>query len=267
MKLQLPNFINRYFKRREGLKKYHESINSFLTDSKLSVEENEKLVVLQKEFGLSGEDVSNIHKTSVASVFNDIGSDKRITDDEKKALEKLLTHFNLTKNDVSFDQDSFNRYYTLALIDKGVLPKIDSAQAGVNVIFKEGEVLHWAVSASMMKRKRVTTRVNYGGFTASVKIMKGLHYRVGSIGVQSESKEILNSEDSGVFYITNQRIGYIGYRKQFSFPFKKIGSLELRSDGLHIFKDGKEAPYILELRDYEVPLAMISSILNNITDE
>jgi hypothetical protein len=242
MKLKLPEFVQRYFKRRDGLKKYQESISSFLADSELSVEENAKLAEMQKEFGLSAEDVNSIHKTSVASVFTNIESDKRITDDEKNSLDKLLNHFNLSKSDIAFDQDSFNKYYTLALVDKGVLPTIDNAQAGVNIVFREGEVLHWAVSASMMKRKKVTTRVNYGGFTGSVKIMKGVRYRVGSIGVSSVSKEIMDTEDSGAFYVTNQRVGYIGYRKQFSFPFKKIGSLELRSDGLHIFKDGKESP-------------------------
>lgn len=262
MKIQLPGFVERYFKKRDGLKKYQASITSFLADSELSVEETDKLAELQKEFGLSAEDVQGIHKTSVASVFSNIGSDKRITDDEKKSLEKLLSHFNLSKSDIAFNQDSFNKYYTLALVDKGVLPTIDNAQAEVNIVFKEGEVLHWAVAGSLMKRKKVTTRVNYGGLTGSIKIMKGVRYRVGSIGVSSVSKEILDNEDSGAFYVTNQRIGYLGYRKQFSFPFKKIGSLELRSDGLHIFKDGKEAPYILELRDYEVPLAMISFILN-----
>jgi hypothetical protein len=262
MKLQLPSFIERYFKRRDGLKKYQESISSFLSDSELSVEENEKLAEIQKEFGLSVEDVKGIHKTSVASVFSNISSDKRITDEEKSALEKLLNHFSLSKNDIAFNQDSFNKYYTLALVEKGVLPTIANAQSEVNIVFKPDEILHWAVAASMMKRKKVTTRVNYGGFTGSVKIMKGVRYRVGSIGVSSVSKEILDKEDSGAFYVTNQRLGYLGYRKQFSFPFKKIGSLELRSDGLHIFKDGKEAPYILELRDYEVSLAIISFILN-----
>jgi hypothetical protein len=237
-------------------------MTAFLADSELTFDESEKLMEMQKEFGLSDDDVKAIHKTSVASVFTAMGSDKRITDDEKNALEKLLNHFSLTKSDIAFNQDNFNKYYTLALVDKGILPTIENAQAELNVVFKEDEVLHWAIAADMMKRKKVTTRVNYGGFTGSIKIMKGVRYRVGSIGVQSVSKEIMDKEDSGVFYITNQRVGYLGYRKQFSFPFKKIGSLELRSDGLHIFKDGKETPYILELRDYEVPLAMISLILN-----
>lgn len=260
--MKLPGFVERYFKKKEGLKKYQESISAFLADSELTVEEDDKLAELQKEFGLSAEDVKAIHKTSVASVFTAIGSDKRITDDEKNKLEKLLDHFGLSKTDIAFNQDSFNKYYTLALVDKGVLPTIANGQAEVNIVFKEDEVLHWAVAADMMKRKRVTTRVNYGGFTGSVRIMKGVRYRVGSMNVQSVSKKIMDKEDSGAFYITNQRIGYLGYRKQFSFPFKKIGSLELRPDGLHIFKEGKEAPYILELRDYEVALAIISFILN-----
>jgi hypothetical protein len=108
----------------------------------------------------------------------------------------------------------------------------------------------------------VTTRVNYGGLTASVKIMKGVRYRVGSMQVQAVTREVMDTEDSGILYITNQRVGYLGFRKQFSFPYAIIGSLELRPDGLHIFKDGKEAPYILGLDDYEVVLAMISFLIN-----
>ena len=136
----------------------------------------------------------------------------------------------------------------------------------MNILFKQGEVLHWAVGGYFLKRKKVTTRINYGGLTGSIRIMKGISYRVGSVGVERVSKEIMDREDSGMFYITNQRIGYQGYRKQFSFPFSKIGSLELRYDGLHIFKDGKESPYILELNDHEVALSVISLLMNRKED-
>lgn len=260
--MQLPGFVDRYFKKREGLQKYEESIASFLSDSEISVEESDKLAEIQKEFGLSVDDVKGIHKSSVAKTFTSMGSDKRITEEEKKSLEKLLQHFELSKTDIAFNQDSFNKYYILGLIDKGILPTIDNAKEQVNIVLKEGEVFHWAIVATLLKRKKVTTRINYGGLTGSVRIMKGVSYRVGSIGVQSVSKEIMDREDAGIFYVTNQRIGYLGYRKQFSFPLKKIGSLELRPDGLHVFKDGKEAPYILELKDYEVALASISFLLN-----
>lgn len=260
--MKLPKFIQNYLHRKEGLKKYEESISSFLSDSKISVEENDKLLEIKKEFNLTDDDLKKIHGNSVGSVFKNMGSDMRITDEEKASLEKLLDHFNLSKSDIQFNQDNFNKYYTLALVDKGVLPTIDNPQSELNILFKEDETLHWAIASSLMKRKKVTTRINYGGFTGSIKITKGVRYRVGSMGVSSVSKEIMDKEDSGAFYITNQRIGYQGYRKQFSFPFKKIGSLELRSDGLHIFKEGKEAPYILQLKDYEVALAIISYILN-----
>ena len=92
--------------------------------------------------------------------------------------------------------------------------------------------------------------------------MKGVRYRVGSLGIGAESKEVLASEDNGIFYITNQRVGYIGSRKQFALPFSKVHSFELRSEGMYIFKEGKETPYIITLDDYEVPSAMVSFIIN-----
>ena len=83
MKIKLPKFIERHFRKKDGLKKYQESIASFLADSEISVKESEKLSEIQKEFGLSEEEVKNINKTSLSAVFSNLSSDKRITDDEK----------------------------------------------------------------------------------------------------------------------------------------------------------------------------------------
>ncbi len=260
--MKLPSFIEKYLQRKKGLKEYQERIKSFLQDGQISVEENSKMSDLQKEFGLSEIDANKIHKNALSGVFKDMSTDMRITEEEKKSFEKLLDHFNLTTKDIDFNQSNFNKYHSLALIDKGILPIINNPEQQINLIFKEGEILHWGISGHLMKRKRVTTKVNYGGLGFSVKIMKGVRYRAGSMNVGSQSREFLAQDDSGIFYITNQRVGYLGYRKQFSFPFKKIGSFELRSDGLHIFKDGKEAPYILELDDYDVSLSIISFLIN-----
>lgn len=256
------DFVKNYLTKREGLKEYDKTIKKFLADNELSADEKSELKKIQDKFKLSDKDIKDIQKNSASQVFLNISTDKRISAEEKKSLEKLLEYFDLNPEDIKFNQAAFNKYYSLALIDKNILPTVNNPEI-IKVILKKEEILHFGSFASLRKLKKVTKRINYGGFTGSIKIMKGVRYRVGSIGVRSQSEEVLALDDTGSFYITSDRIGYIGYRKQFSFPHKKLGSIELRNDGLYIFKDGKELPYILNMPDYEVPLAIISFILNN----
>lgn len=260
--MALLQFVNSFLLKQKGTKEYQEMVNQYLSDGVLSDEEKAKLKQLQEEFGLSDENVKKLHEIGVSAYFKQVSSDERITDDEKESLEVIMTHFGLEQKDIDFDQASFNKFYSLALIDRGVLPTVADGNHNLNLIFKAGEILHYGQNATLRRLKNVTTRVNYSGLTGSVKIMRGLRYRVGSIKVGRETNEIYAPEDTGGFYLTNQRIGFLGTRKQFSIPYQKIGSFELGPGGLRIFKDGKETPYIVTLDDYEVPLAVISYILN-----
>ncbi len=260
--MSLLNFIKSLVSEKEGIKEYREKLALFLSDSVISEDEQKELESISKKFNLTSDDIGRLQKTAVLGVYQDIVSDKRITEEEKQSLQVLLNHFGLQASDINFDQKSFNKFYSLALIEQGILPEIKEGNHDINVLFKKGEVLHFGAVSVLRKLKRVTTRINYGGFTGSIKIMRGVRYRVGSLGVGTESKEILAPEDSGIFYITNQRVGYIGNRKQFSVPFDKVHSFEIRVEGMFIFKEGKEAPYILTLDDYDVPSAMISFIIN-----
>ncbi len=177
-------------------------------------------------------------------------------------MEGLMNVFSFLKEDINFDQNDFNRYYALGLIQEGLLPEISKDHHQINVIFNTNEILHFGEISALRKFKKITTRVSYSGLTASIKICKGVRYRIGDVGIRTKTEEILDIEDTGFFYITNQNIGFKGDRKHFSIPHNKIISFELSNDGLVIYKKGKETPYIVTMGGYEAPLAIISCILN-----
>lgn len=260
--MALFDFVTSILEKRKGAREYQETLARFLGDGVLSEEEKQELKTLQKRFKLTDDDLVAVRRAGSSNAFQHVASDQRITEDEKKSIEAIVNYFGLDFKDIKFDQNAFNKYYTLALIDSGTLPAIPEGKHDLNIVFKEGEVLHFGQSAVLRKLKRTTSRVNYGGFSGSIKIMKGVRYRTGSLGVSTETTETLAAEDNGGFYLTNQRVGFIGNRKHFSLPYSKIGSFELKPDGLYIFKDGKEVPYILTMDDYEVSLAIVSHFLN-----
>lgn len=62
----------------------------------------------------------------------------------------------------------------MAKIEDGDLPSL-----AVPILLKRGELCHFAGPADHYQLKTVTKRMNYGGPTASIKIMKGVRWRVG----------------------------------------------------------------------------------------
>jgi hypothetical protein len=256
------NFITEFFKRREGLKKYMDKLNGFISDQVLSDKEKQELEQIVTDYKLPNNKVIQIKKDAFVSAYNKLTKDSRLTNNELDLLQDLLNYLDFAIGDTNLDLNLFRKYVNLATIESGVLPDVTNAENNPNIIFKSDEILHYRVYSALRKLKRITKSVQYGGFTASVKITRGLRYRVGNIKVGRTTTEVLTIEDQGMLYITNQRIGYFGQQKQFAVPFEKISSLELRSDGLYIFKDGKEQPYIVTTDDYEVPLAITSFIMN-----
>lgn len=247
--------------KREGAQQYQKLLNHFLADGVLDPLELDQLNYIEHKYDLTKEKTKDIQKNALSEYFKKIISDQRINEEERVSLQNLLNLFSLQSDEIGFEQDLFNKYYTLGLIEQGLLPTINNPDV-ISVIFQKEEILHYGAAGQLNKIKKITERINYKGITGSIKIMKGVRYRIGSIGVEKQTREILEAEDTGILYISNERIGFKGNRKQFSIPFNKILSFELFAEGLFIFKHGKETPYIVSLEEYELPLSVLSFLLN-----
>lgn len=253
-------FVKALTQKHKVKEEYWQKLQEVLADGELDRQERRELEELAKQLGLDDSELKDLQKNGLNLYWNVITADRIITDDEKASLEELLDYFGLKTTDFKFDQKTFNKFYSLGLIEKGILPNIQNHD--VDIIFKKDEVLHWACPAALKKYKSVVTRVGYAGPRASIRIAKGLSYRVGSYKVATQSKEVIVTEDTGPFWITNQRIGFMGRKKNFVVPIGKILHLELTAHGLVISKEGRENSYLLQLDDYEVPAAILSRLVN-----
>lgn len=143
---------------------------------------------------------------------------------------------------------------------RGKLPTIDVPNLNVNL--SNDEKLHYVNKAFIVKNKSVTKSYNYSGFSASIKIARGLRYRVGNVKINPQKVNVMMTDDAGTFYLTTENLGYIGLNKHFSMPYEKISSLDIRDGFLYLYKKGKEAPFIISMNDFELPLAIVSYKIN-----
>lgn len=142
-----------------------------------------------------------------------------------------------------------------------ILPVYKSSS--VRIVYKDGEILHYALRTRMLKKKSKTVAFAYHGPQISIRIMRGLRYKAGMIMPAPIKEEYWDTEAEGMFFITNQRIGFVGL-KSFSINISKLFYLTFEEEMLFIFKEGRENPYIIHIPNdlAEEPLSTISTLLN-----
>jgi len=254
-------FITDWKQRREGGKQYQSILDRILTEGSLTEVRKSELEEIMKKFGLQKKDVIEQEVIVVSKYFTKICEDRRVTEEETKMINAFANYFEVQPESFGFDQSKFNTYTWLSMTEKGKLPVLKNT---IDLPLENGETLHCVSVAILRKYRKVTRRINYGGLTASIRIMKGLSYRTGSLNIGRETENVLTPEDVGAFFITNERVGFHGKQRRFSIPFTKINSFEVSPEGLYIFKNGKETPYILTMDDYELPAVIVSQKVNEI---
>lgn len=233
-----------------GMTEYAEKLKLFLSDRELTDTEQKALDAIAARYGLTTKDLKTLQAAAVGDLYANMAEDERITEDEKAALERLVTHFGVTLEKTAFNQKQFLKFYTLALIENGLLPELTRREKDLSIAFDDEEILHWVCPAELRKHLPSSEKTRT--------IAKGSKYRVGS----ASGTAALGTEDSGSFYLTNKRMGFLGHKKQFAMPYSAIHSASVGRGGLTIFKKGRANPYVIALKDYDVPCSILSFIVN-----
>lgn len=206
--------------------------------------------------------IGEAQRKACYQIWDEIMEDGLVSEEEQSKFQRFLTLCNqLSEGEVARWNKKMSSNLNLYNITvKNILPVCDSRD--VNIVFKKGEILHYASYADVMKTKTVTKSINYSGPSASIRICKGVRYRVGSINVSRKTESFKTSEACGIFWITNQRVGFLASSKAFVCPIDKIYAVSGGRFGLQIYKEGRSNPYILHLSDYEEPCAILSNLIN-----
>jgi len=132
-------------------------------------------------------------------------------------------------------QMGFDALLTAAQMQADGLTPIQSP-----LVVKRGENAFYSAAVTLARHK-TRTRIVGGSQGFSFPIgHTGIRYRVGSFHGQPISQDYLATVDTGTLVVTNQRVAFIGSAKSMSFPLAKVLHVEVYTNGLGIFKEGKE---------------------------
>lgn len=185
-----------------------------------------------------------------SKVYEEFESNKELDEGEINTLKKIQDAFNLSNDDVNFDDRVRPYIYVYSVKKEGTLPTINlQIEGGSPVILKKGEVVHFADKAVLKELKSVSLGYRGGSHGVSFPIGGGIRYRVGAHRGHIQREDRLVETSRGALIISNQRLflhpspGY----KPLSIPLNKMLSYQCFGNGIEVYKEGREKGYFLSI--------------------
>lgn len=211
--------------------------------STLQTLSDQQLTVLQK-FG------KNPLEKLYTALYTEFESDQELDENELDTLDKIQTSFALTTDDVKYNDRVLPYVYVNEFKRLGALPTMSLDQVlGTPLVLKKGEVVHYASRATLDELRSVSLGYQGGSRGVSIRIAKGVTYRVGSHRGHIVKEDRLVKTSEGVLIVTNKRLFLIPEqgKKPVTIPINKIHFYRCSENGLELYKDGREKGYFFSM--------------------
>jgi len=174
-------------------------------------------------------------------------SDKELEDQEIATLRGMQQAFGLSDEEVMFEEKIRPYLYVNMIRNEGALPSLSlPAGPGTQVVLRKGETAHFAHAAVLKEVKTVSLGYRGGSHGISFRIAKGVRYRVGAHRGHVIREQRLLEASRGTLVVTNKRLFLHPDpgRNPVSIPLNKILSYQCFDDGIAVYKEGREKPYL-----------------------
>ena len=172
-----------------------------------------------------------------------------LSEKDDTRIASFCNRFGLTANELGPAGIKLAKTEVLRRLDKGELPGgVRFTDMPVNL--EKGESAIWLFYDVNFLTPKSSTHYVGGSQGVSIRVMKGIYYRVGSYRGAPVKTQYLSDEGRGVLVISNKNIYFWSPRTAQKIPFKKIISAHAFSDALQIVGSGSNAgPLIFKLDD------------------
>jgi len=114
-------------------------------------------------------------------LYEDFEADNELEETEINTLKKVQDAFELSNEDVGFDDRVRPYIYVYAIKKEGALPTVNlQIEGGSPVVLKKSEVVHFADKTVLKEIKSVSLGYRGGSHGISFPIGGGIRYRVGA---------------------------------------------------------------------------------------
>lgn len=199
---------------------------------------------------LSFENRKNILVRIWAGLLEEFLEDGALTDDEESLLTRTKDRFQLSEADLN-RKGAYGRFVKAAILSavlKGETPNVALAD-GYGANLQQSETPVWSFSGVEYLEDRIRRQMVGGSQGVSLRVMKGVYYRVGAFKGEPVSTTQRVHVDTGKLLLTTKHLYFIGPAKSTRIPYSKVVSFEPYSNGFGLMRDAASAKPQLFLVD------------------
>ncbi|MGD0551528.1 MAG: hypothetical protein ABSB25_02630 [Sedimentisphaerales bacterium] len=241
---------------------YADKVQEVISDGKVTDEEKNVLMRLQKYFNLSEESAQKIYTEKAQSFLQNrldtAIADKKLSPEEDHEFQEMAKCLGVTVHQDEATRNLLDKYRLYWLIDSGDIPEIS-----VDITLTKNEKCHFVCRANWYEQRKITKRIRYSGPTLRLKMAKGLYWRMGDLGVQRVSEDIMAHIDSGNLFLTNKRIIFLGDNKSTNIKLNKIVDFTPYSNGVTIVKDAGRSPFLEFSKDVDLFAMILKRVIRD----
>ena len=244
-----------------ALSRVRAKINEALSDHTFSGVERAELRAISEALGIGQAEIDELVRTEIQPILSGALeaalADRRYTPKEEASLTQLAASLGVTLSQDAAATAATQRCRLLWEIENGRLPEIAAP-----ITLQRQEVCHFACDCSWRELRTRTVRVNYSGPTASIRIMKGVYWRMGSIAPKQVTETDLVEVTRGTLYVTNKRLLLDGANGNKAVTWRAVFGQELYSDAIKLEKASGKDPYLFVApSDIEVASTVIAGAM------
>lgn len=232
-----------------------------LLDGSLSPAERNRLEKLASALNLSEAAVKQVYGGEAGALLNkrleSILTDRRVSPDEMKALQKKADELQIRA--LAFEpktQRLLDRYQRFWQMENGQMPHVATP-----INLQRAEVCHFQCAAQWHEMRTQTVRVGYAGVSSSIRIARGVSFRMGSYVPNRVTRDYLAHLDTGTVYITNKRLIFDGNKGNKAIRLTAMIGAEMFADAVKIEKATGKSPYLF-VDDPEMLAVCLSSAMS-----
>lgn len=170
-------------------------------------------------------------------------SDNVLEEREEERLDQFAEYFQLPSDDIQkmAAQERVVKSAVLREVMDGKISQRITLTGTTLINFQKGETVLWAFADCKYLEDRTRKQFVGGSQGVSVRVAKGVYYRVGAFKGNSISYTERVHVDTGWMFVTSKNLYFAGTQKSVRIPYSKILSFEPFEDGIGIMRDAASA--------------------------
>lgn len=206
-----------------------------LEDGVLTPEEVHHVQELMEATGLTFDDISRWKRDLFKRAMKGVQA-RGATSAQLDGLTAIQRYLTLPDSEVPQEISEIRRWRWLVNLREHGPSPIEVH----NVVLRKGEICYWEERATLYEEKVVRSGYQGGSRGVSIRVMRGVSFRVGNHRGNFVSEKADMPVAEGSLVVTNRRLIFRGDRKSFESKFEKVLELELFRDGIFYSESNRQ---------------------------